>query len=132
MNTLAKADVPLLFMSKIKSVPMKGTIDATLPDAEAKLMNNEKEAAEHATIVDLIRNDLSMVADKVNVTSYRYIDRLQTNKGVILQTSSEVSGALPDNYHEKIGNILLTTSGRIYYRRPQTQNSTNYSRSRGL
>lgn len=92
---------------KIKSFPMKGTIDATLPDAEAKLMNNEKEAAEHATIVDLIRNDLSMVADKVNVTSYRYIDRLQTNKGVILQTSSEISGALPDNYHEKIGDILF-------------------------
>lgn len=92
---------------QIKSFPMKGTIDATLPDAEAKLMNDEKEAAEHATIVDLIRNDLSMVANKVTVTSYRYLDRLQTNKGAILQTSSEISGVLPDNYHEKIGDILF-------------------------
>lgn len=91
----------------IKSFPMKGTIDATLPDAETSLINNEKEAAEHATIVDLIRNDLSMVASKVSVTSYRYIDRLQTNKGAILQTSSEISGILPDNYHEQIGDILF-------------------------
>ena len=59
---------------------MKGTIDATLPDAEQLLMQDAKEAAEHATIVDLIRNDLSMVSEHVEVTSYRYIDRLQTNK----------------------------------------------------
>ena len=72
---------------KIKSFPMKGTIDATLPDAEQLLMQDTKEAAEHATIVDLIRNDLSMVSEHVEVTSYRYIDRLQTNKGPILQTS---------------------------------------------
>ena len=39
------------------------------------LMQDTKEAAEHATIVDLIRNDLSMVAEHVEVTSYRYIDR---------------------------------------------------------
>lgn len=37
---------------KIKSFPMKGTIDATLPDAEQLLMQDAKEAAEHATIVD--------------------------------------------------------------------------------
>lgn len=50
---------------KIKSFPMKGTIDATLPDAEQLLMQDTKEAAEHATIVDLIRNDLSMVSEHV-------------------------------------------------------------------
>ncbi|MEL5893930.1 aminodeoxychorismate synthase component I [Bacteroides sp. GD17] len=92
---------------KIKSFPMKGTIDATLPDAEKALLNDVKEAAEHATIVDLIRNDLSMVSDHVTVTSYRYIDRLQTNKGAILQTSSEICGALPGNYTEHIGDILF-------------------------
>ena len=83
---------------KIKSFPMKGTIDATLPDAEQLLMQDTKEAAEHATIVDLIRNDLSMVSEHVEVTSYRYIDRLQTNKGPILQTSSEICGTLPEDY----------------------------------
>ena len=48
---------------EIKSFPMKGTIDATLPNAEKLLMDDPKETAEHATIVDLIRNDLSMVAE---------------------------------------------------------------------
>lgn len=80
---------------RIKSFPMKGTIDATLPHAESILLDDAKEAAEHATIVDLIRNDLSMVSEHVTVASYRYIDRLQTNKGPILQTSSEICGMLP-------------------------------------
>lgn len=91
----------------IKSFPMKGTIDATLPHAESILLDDAKEAAEHATIVDLIRNDLSMVSDHVTVTSYRYIDRLQTNKGPILQTSSEICGILPDDYTERLGDILF-------------------------
>lgn len=92
---------------KIKSFPMKGTIDATLPDAKTRLLEDEKEAAEHATIVDLIRNDLSMVANHVTVNSYRYTDLLQTNKGPILQTSSEICGTLPDDYTEHIGDILF-------------------------
>lgn len=92
---------------KIKSFPMKGTIDATLPHAETTLLNDAKETAEHATIVDLIRNDLSMVSDHVCVTSYRYIDRLPTNKGPILQTSSEICGTLPDDYTERLGDILF-------------------------
>ncbi|MGP1377718.1 MAG: aminodeoxychorismate synthase component I [Prevotella veroralis] len=91
----------------ISSYPMKGTIDATIPDARRKLMNNKKEAAEHATIVDLIRNDLSMIASKVSVSRYRYIDRLATNKGQILQTSSEITGQLPDDYRERIGSLLF-------------------------
>lgn len=92
---------------KIKSFPMKGTIDATLPNAEVRILEDEKESAEHATIVDLIRNDLSMVAEHVTVNSYRYIDFLQTNKGPILQTSSEICGTLPDDYTEHIGDILF-------------------------
>ena len=92
---------------KIKSFPMKGTIDATLPHAEAILLDDAKEAAEHATIVDLIRNDLSMVSEHVTVTSYRYIDRLQTNKGPILQTSSEICGNLPHDYTKRLGDILF-------------------------
>ncbi len=91
---------------KIYSYPMKGTLDASLPNAKEVLMNDEKEAAEHATIVDLIRNDLSRVAERVRVDRYRYIDVLHTNKGDILQTSSEISGKLPSDYHKRIGNIL--------------------------
>ena len=91
---------------RIYSYPMKGTLDASLPDAEKQLMEDEKEAAEHATIVDLIRNDLSRVAEDVRVDKYRYIDVLHTNKGDILQTSSEISGRLPEDYRQHLGEIL--------------------------
>ena len=91
---------------RIYSYPMKGTIDASLPNARQELMNDTKEAAEHATIVDLIRNDLSRVATDVRVDCYRYVDTLHTNKGDILQTSSEISGLLPDDYRQHLGEII--------------------------
>ncbi len=92
----------------IRSFPMKGTMDAAIREAEQKLLASQKELAEHYTIVDLIRNDLSMVAGNVEVTRFRYIDRLKTHKGELLQMSSEISGKLPENYHENIGTILHT------------------------
>ena len=91
---------------RIYSYPMKGTLDASLPEAEKLLMEDRKEAAEHATIVDLIRNDLSRVAEDIRVDKYRYIDVLHTNKGDILQTSSEISGRLPEDYRNHLGEIL--------------------------
>ena len=91
---------------RIYSYPMKGTLDASLPKAEKQLMEDRKEAAEHATIVDLIRNDLSRVAENVRVDKYRYFDVLHTNKGDILQTSSEISGRLPEDYPHHLGEIL--------------------------
>lgn len=92
----------------ISSFPMKGTIDASLPNAEEIILNDPKEKAEHATIVDLIRNDLSLVAEQVDVKRYRYIDKIRTNKGDLLQVSSEISGCLPENYLEKLGDILFS------------------------
>ena len=99
----------------ISSYPMKGTIDASLPDAAERLLSSEKELAEHYTIVDLIRNDLSMVAEKVNVTRFRYIDRIKTHRGELLQMSSEIRGELPADYHEHLGNLLakLLPAGSI-------------------
>lgn len=91
----------------IRSFPMKGTVDATLPNAEEQILSDRKEEAEHATIVDLIRNDISRVASEVNVKKYRYLDRLITNRGELLQVSSEIEGKLPDNWKEKIGSILF-------------------------
>ena len=96
-----------IHQGKISSYPMKGTIDASIPSAAQLLMNDPKEAAEHATIVDLIRNDLSMVANQVSVSRYRYIDTLQTNQGAILQTSSEIQGILPENYPEHLGELIF-------------------------
>lgn len=91
----------------IASFPMKGTIDAALPNAAQAILNDVKEAAEHATIVDLIRNDLSMVADKVWVERYRYLDTLSTNQKTLLQVSSEVAGLMPENWRDTLGTWLF-------------------------
>lgn len=93
--------------ARIASFPMKGIISAEVPDAERIILADAKEAAEHATIVDLIRNDLSRVADKVWVERYRYLDRIATNQGTLLQVSSEIAGLLPDNFNGVYGDLLL-------------------------
>ncbi|QRR03231.1 aminodeoxychorismate synthase component I [Dyadobacter sandarakinus] len=93
--------------SRISAFPMKGTIDAAIPDAAQVILNDFKEAAEHATIVDLIRNDLSMVAQKVWVERYRYIDQLNTSEKTLLQVSSKIAGALPDDFERNFGDLLL-------------------------
>ena len=79
----------------IYSYPMKGTIDANLPHADKQLLNDPKETAEHATITDLIRNDMSRFASEVTVLRYRYLDKLHTHKGTLWQMSSEIRGRLP-------------------------------------
>jgi para-aminobenzoate synthetase component 1 len=91
----------------IYSYPMKGTIDASISNAREILLKDKKEIAEHATIVDLIRNDLSLVADNVSVTKFRFYEEIKTQIGVIGQVSSEISGTLPENYQEQIGDILF-------------------------
>ena len=63
----------------ITTFPMKGTIDAALPEADRRIIEDEKEAAEHVTIVDLLRNDLSMVSRDVYVKRYRFIECIHTN-----------------------------------------------------
>ncbi len=92
----------------ISTFPMKGTIDASLPDARERILSDEKEEAEHATIVDLLRNDLSMVASNVHVERYRYIDTIYTNEKHLLQVSSQITGTLPSDYYKQLGTILFT------------------------
>lgn len=93
---------------KIYAYPMKGTIDASLPHAEATIMADEKEAAEHATIVDLIRNDLSLVAKRIRVSRFRYYEIIHTNAKQLGQVSSEIEGELEEQYAGKIGDIVFT------------------------
>jgi para-aminobenzoate synthetase component I len=82
---------------EIATFPMKGTIDASIENASEIILNDLKEMSEHATITDLLRNDLSMVADQVRVERYRYIDTLRTHEKTLLQVSSEIRGKLlPD------------------------------------
>ncbi len=92
---------------KISTFPMKGTIDAAIPNAEHIILHDEKEMAEHATIVDLLRNDLSMVADDVSVTRYRYVEKIKTLQKDLLQVSSEITGSVNEAYSAKPGSLLF-------------------------
>jgi para-aminobenzoate synthetase component 1 len=91
----------------ISSHPMKGTIDASLPEAASAILNDPKETAEHITIVDLIRNDLSMVASEVSVSNFRYIDEIKTHEKRLLQVSTEITGKMDDQWQRELGTILF-------------------------
>jgi len=91
----------------IYTYPMKGTIDATLDAAQDKLMDNKKEMWEHNTIVDLLRNDLSMISHKVSVEKFRYVEKIKTHKGELLQTSTEIKGQLAKDWKENLGEYIL-------------------------
>ncbi|MDD2191128.1 MAG: aminodeoxychorismate synthase component I [Bacteroidales bacterium] len=101
--------------NKISTYPMKGTIDASIPNAEQTILNDYKETCEHNTIVDLMRNDLNIIASNVRVERFRYIDKLQTSRGDILQVSSEIVGDLDKDFNENLGNIIskLLPAGSI-------------------
>lgn len=92
---------------KIKSFPMKGTIDAAVEDAGPVLLNDPKEIAEHTTIVDLIRNDLSIVAKRVYVEEFRRLDLVRTNQKDLLQMSSVIVGTVPPDWRGAIGSLLF-------------------------
>lgn len=94
--------------NKIYSYPMKGTIDANLPNAKNILLKDSKEISEHYTIVDLIRNDLNIVAKNVKVDRFRYFDTIKSTNKELLQTSSQISGILNKNYNENLGNIIYS------------------------
>ncbi|ADR19829.1 aminodeoxychorismate synthase component I [Calditerrivibrio nitroreducens] len=92
---------------KISTHPMKGTKVKVSESSEYELLNDEKELAEHITIVDLMRNDLSMVAKNVKVERFRYLSYIKSYGKTIIQTSSEISGDLTDgSVAEKLLNLL--------------------------
>jgi len=100
---------------KIYTYPMKGTIDASLPDAEKTILSDEKEMAEHLMVVDLLRNDLGIVATNIRVEKFRYIDRIKAGPKVLLQVSSKISGQLEADWNSRIEEILrsLLPAGSI-------------------
>jgi len=92
----------------ISCCPMKGTISASEPGAEHKILHDYKESCEHNTITDLIRNDLGMVSERVWVERFKYIDRINTDRGDILQVSSDIRGKLPDGWQGELGSLILS------------------------
>ncbi|MBK8245033.1 MAG: aminodeoxychorismate synthase component I [Saprospiraceae bacterium] len=99
----------------IKTNPMKGTINAEIEHAEEVLLNDLKENAEHHTIVDLLRNDLSIIANQVTVSRFKYLDLIKTNKGAIYQMSSEITGLVRERYRTCYGDLIdaLLPAGSI-------------------
>lgn len=93
---------------KIFTHPMKGTIDAAVENAAEILKNNPKEKAEHYTVVDLLRNDLSRVADDVQLDEFQRIDFLRTQQKNLYAMSSEISGVVKKEFIGKVGSILKT------------------------
>lgn len=93
---------------RVFSYPMKGTIDASITNAREIILDNRKELAEHITIVDLIRNDLSQIATNVKISRFRYVEEIATHDKTLLQVSSEIVGDLPDHFQSQLGNILLS------------------------
>ncbi len=92
----------------VSSYPMKGTIDSAVANAGELILQDKKETAEHNTIVDLIRNDLNMVARNVHVEKYRYIDEVITKDKTLLQVSSKITGKLNANFNSGIGTLIFT------------------------
>lgn len=92
----------------IYSYPMKGTIDASVPNAIEKVLSDQKEMSEHVTIVDLIRNDLSMIASQVQVKRFRYVEPIHSKGKTLLQVSSEIAGQLDDRFYQDPGGAILS------------------------
>lgn len=93
---------------EISSYPMKGTIDAAISNAKNIILEDEKETAEHHTIVDLIRNDLSMVSKNVRVERFRYISEVKTSHKNLLQVSSEIRGDIEAKFFDRLGDRFFT------------------------
>ena len=90
----------------IRTYPMKGTIDASVPEARETILRDPKEMAEHTTIVDLLRNDLSRFATRVRVNRFRYVEEIKTARSTLLQVSSEIEGMLSPDHHRQLGDLL--------------------------
>ena len=99
----------------IATYPMKGTIDANLPEAKERILSDEKEMAEHVMIVDLMRNDLGIIGSDVKVEKFRYVEKIKAGKKELLQVSSKITAKLPKEWKDNIGTLLshLLPAGSI-------------------
>lgn len=92
---------------EISTFPMKGTANAEVVGAREALLKDYKELCEHYTIVDLMRNDINSVAHDVHVRRFRYVENITTDRGAILQTSSEITGILTPEMEHRYGDIII-------------------------
>ena len=93
---------------KIYTYPMKGTIDNKIKNAKEIIINDKKEMAEHTMVVDLLRNDLGIVANHIKVEKFRYAETIKAGERELLQISSKISGELEKDWNKRLGDILLS------------------------
>lgn len=111
-ETFIKIDL----QNRISTFPMKGTSETESDPDGTMLLSDPKENAEHSTIVDLMRNDLAVIASGINVERFKYIEPIIAGSGKRLwQMSSAISGKLPPNWKNNLGEILyqLLPAGSI-------------------
>jgi len=92
----------------ISTNPMKGTIDANIPNAEAIILSDKKELNEHQTTVELLSDELRSIAKNVRTERFRYVEKVKTNRKTLLQVSSEIVGELASDYLQNLGNIIFS------------------------
>ena len=99
----------------ISTYPMKGTIDISIENAQEIILADEKEMAEHVMIVDLLRNDLGIIAADVEVEKFRYTQVIHAGEKKLLHVSSKIVAKLPDDWRENLSYILrkLLPAGSI-------------------
>ncbi len=90
----------------IATYPMKGTIDANLPNAKETILADKKEMAEHVMIVDLMRNDLGIIGSEVKVEKFRYVEKIRAGSKELLQVSSKITAKLSSGWKDNIGTLL--------------------------
>ena len=90
----------------IATYPMKGTIDANLPQAKETILNDNKEMAEHVMIVDLMRNDLGIIGKEIKVEKFRYVEKIKAGDKELLQVSSKITAQLPKGWKDNLGTLL--------------------------
>jgi len=89
-------DEDRLVTEPIAGTRPRGDTDAEDEFFEADMLDDEKERAEHAMLVDLERNDLGKVSEygSVEVSEYRRVDRYSE----VMHLVSLVEGRLHDDY----------------------------------
>jgi para-aminobenzoate synthetase component 1 len=90
----------------IATYPMKGTIDAHLPNAKETILSDKKEMAEHVMIVDLMRNDLGIIGSDIQVEKFRYVEKIKAGEKELLQVSSKITATLPSGWRDNVGTLL--------------------------
>ena len=101
--------------NKIYTFPMKGTIDASIPNAKEILLSDNKEDAEQHAVVNLLKDYLQKISNNVHLTNFKQIDFIKTNHKNLYTTSSEISGTIKPEYEGKIGSLMqqLLPAGSI-------------------